>query len=244
MHTTSILYRKGRSGTSTVFGVMIFIGIMFTAVIPMLLVMKQADTIHEMRKHELEIIDQEQVNEDLCIYVIPIEPQGEGLPKLKIKVDNIGILSTNVKGIWLNDIHNEVEHPVPPRSTEEIGPFEVPDELKSYIVRLVTDRGNIFPSMSGIPTYFPGIGWQIDSYSIYIMIRDPSNSLHIEVKKGTETFYDEDVDPNMSGYLIDVYETGTYNIRVTKWFEKPHEEELYNANHVLGLTIPMVVIVV
>jgi len=217
---------------------------MFTAVIPMLLVMNQADILYEMRNHELEILDQERINEDLCIYVIPIEPQNGGLPELKIKVDNIGILSTNVKGIWLNDIHNEVEYSIPPMSIQEIGSFEVSSQLQSYIIRLVTDRGNIFPSMSGLPTYFPSTGWQIDSYSIYIMIREPSNSLHIEVKKDTETFYDEDVDPNQAGYLIDVYAIGEYNIRVTKWHEKPHEEELYNNDHVLGSTTPMVVIVV
>jgi len=39
--------------------VIIFVGIMFTAVIPMMLVMRQADTLHEMRKHQLEIVDEE-----------------------------------------------------------------------------------------------------------------------------------------------------------------------------------------
>ena len=44
---------------------------MFTAVIPMMLVMRQADTLHEMRKHELENLDQERAMESLCLMSVP-----------------------------------------------------------------------------------------------------------------------------------------------------------------------------
>lgn len=236
-----------RRGTSTVLGTMIFIGILFTAFIPMMLVMRQADTLHEMRKHELGILDQEKAREDLYLYVYPKTLTLPPVPVLIAKVQNKGELAIRVVRLWINEDPTELDVAVPPMSTKEIGSFEVSNGGKLYI-KLVTDRGNIFPSLSGILTYDPFKGWQIDSYTIYIIIRDPSNSLHIKVGLVSEPpeppLYDKDVDPNQTGYLISVYEPGTYNVRVTKWNNKPHQEVLYDRQHTLDLTTTMIVIIV
>ena len=54
MSITATLPIKKRKGVSTILGTLIFIGILFTSVIPMLLVMKQADTIYTKKIHDLE----------------------------------------------------------------------------------------------------------------------------------------------------------------------------------------------
>ena len=237
--TMFIIGTSCRRGTSTIFGTLIFIGILFTAVIPMFLFMRQADTFYEMRKFELGRLDEERGREDLFFYIIPaLDP-----PSLTVKVVNRGELVTKVERIWFNDKPEPVDSAVQPMSNKDLGPFVIL-EPGSYIIMVVTDRGNVISSMCGTPIY-TGSDWQIDLFTIYIMIRDPSNSLHIEVSLiGEDPLYDEDVDPNQTGYLIDVSAEGTYKVRVTKWHDKPHEEELYNGDHALGLAAPMVIIVV
>jgi hypothetical protein len=53
--TTSRSFR----GTSTILGTLIFVGILFTAVIPMMLVMKQADTYYEGEVLDVKRLDEE-----------------------------------------------------------------------------------------------------------------------------------------------------------------------------------------
>ena len=57
LHITRTTYH--RKGVSTILGTLIFIGILFSAVIPMMLTMKQADIIMEQEKLELQRIDDE-----------------------------------------------------------------------------------------------------------------------------------------------------------------------------------------
>ncbi len=68
MRITHMLYNKKNKGVSTILGTLIFIGIIFTSVVPMMLVMKQADTIYEKKKHEMDVIDDESVREELTVY--------------------------------------------------------------------------------------------------------------------------------------------------------------------------------
>ena len=69
MYTTNIMRIKKKKGVSTILGTLIFIGILFTSVIPMMLVMKQADTIFTKKVHEMEAIDDEKAREKLTSYV-------------------------------------------------------------------------------------------------------------------------------------------------------------------------------
>ncbi|GAH21032.1 unnamed protein product, partial [marine sediment metagenome] len=127
---------------------MIFVGIMFTAVIPMLLVMNQADTLHDMRKFELERFDQERSDEDVHVYVFPVTEEST---TLTLRVHNRGSLVVNVVQVWIKDITYLFEDfVVPPMSyldkpLDDFGP-----ELGTYyFTKIITDRGNIFPSDSG-----------------------------------------------------------------------------------------------
>jgi hypothetical protein len=93
------MFRKRRRGVSTILGTIIFIGIMFTSIIPMMLVMKQADTIYTQKVHEMEIRDEEGVKEDVNVYVYPYQDGTE----LGVKVENIGNVPITVVRAWLND---------------------------------------------------------------------------------------------------------------------------------------------
>ncbi len=67
MSTTHILSRKG---TASILGTLIFVSIIFSAFIPMMLVMRQADTLYDMNKHEMEILGAERTRENIVFYTL------------------------------------------------------------------------------------------------------------------------------------------------------------------------------
>lgn len=190
MHTTNILYRRGRSGTSTILGTLIFVGIMFTAVIPMLLVMKQADIIYEMRKHELGILDQERRDEEVYVYVFPGTYDSA---TLTLKVQNRGNLVVNVVQVWINDDHHILaDFVLQPMSWDQmvlddsIADF-TPVPGNWYLIRITTDRGNIFSSDSG-SLHFDSEGeWAEGMFAINFLISYPEAGwFDIDIKYDNE----------------------------------------------------------
>ncbi len=210
-----------RRGTSTILGTLIFIGIMFTAVIPMFLVMNQADTFYEKSKFEVGRFDEERVSEDVYFYVSP-SFEGDD-PSLTLYVNNRGEYAVKIMRVWINDTLEDVNCIIPPISNIDLGPFtdlKVPDTSKptSYQIMVVTDRGNIISSISGNPIYDSTDGWTMNYFTIYIMMSKPTNSLHILVEKETETGrdikVDDDVPSHRSIYPISVLEKGRYHVTV------------------------------
>ncbi len=173
-----------RRGTSTIFGVLIFVGIMFTAVIPMLLVMNQADTLYEMRKVEVGRIDEERTREEIYFH---LETEIGDEPIITLKINNRGEFAVKMTRVWINDEPRPVDYFLPPISENE---FEIGDlidpestESVSFSIIMATDNGNIFSPYSGTPTYNPELGgsWEHDYYRIYIMMTDLEIQLHIFV---------------------------------------------------------------
>jgi len=251
MHIIGISFRKG---TAPILGTIIFVGILFTAVIPMLLYLRQADTLYEMRKHELEIMDEERTSENIIFYALPLNDP----PRLSFIIENRGESPTTIERIWLNDEPEIIGESLSSMSVSEIGPIGVPEVEESYIIKLTTDRGNIFIPSSGIPTYDPNSGeWQMDSFTIFIMMTETKSQLHILVNHTHDggssidppvTYFDDDVDNNQPGYSISVPLPGEYYVKVTRWHGTPSEEELYPLSGTglvyLGLTSPTVLIII
>lgn len=132
-----------RRATSTILGTLIFVGIMFTAVIPMMLVMRQADTLHEMRKHELGVLDQEKDMERLYLYVYPLAPDE---PTLIVKARNNGDLMVGVVRLWVNDEPYELDVDLPPMSEAaelKSVSLDSPPDQSTYYITATTDRGNL-----------------------------------------------------------------------------------------------------
>ena len=89
MRSTNILSSEKGRGVSTILGTLIFIGILFTSVIPMMLVMKQADTIYTKKIHELEIKDDEKVREELIVYREAMKSVRTKLAELENYIDRV-----------------------------------------------------------------------------------------------------------------------------------------------------------
>lgn len=170
MHTTNIMPIKDRRGVSTIMGTLIFIGILFTSVIPMMLVMKQADTIYVQKVKEVEVKDDERVKEDLVVYIYPGEET-----EIKVRVKNQGTLPVKIVRVWINDEYNSTSESIPTGTQKDLGPFNVTDipEGDTVNVKVVTERGNIFYSVSS-NLYFTGDGWSTTAVGICCIIHNPN----------------------------------------------------------------------
>jgi len=189
MYTTSILYRRRRRGTSTVLGTLIFVGIMFTAVIPMLLVMNQADTIHEIRKVEVGRLEEEKASEKISFYAYlleedPLDPIND---KINLRIKNYGSIPVKIVSVWINDEkYPQEDVNIKSMETKSLDTLIVDQVLSSYIVKVITEKGNVFTSRSGNLYYSGGI-WYTPSLGISVHIINTKGKYEITVTKGTET---------------------------------------------------------
>jgi len=229
MHTTSILYRRGRSGTSTILGTLIFVGIMFTAVIPMLLVMKQADTFHEIRKVEVGRMDEEHSREDIDFYIYT-DP--EFPDKIYVRIENRGNAPVKIVRVWINKVEKfQAGHPqgenINSMVTKSLVPFTVTlKDLTSYTVKVVTEKGNVFSSEAGTLHYYELSGWYTPSLGICVHIDNLKGKYQIMIRINilddplpehsyTSTFLEH-------GEIEEIFwvdSPGTYYLTIKQWDE-------------------------
>ncbi|MBA7665990.1 hypothetical protein ES703_74065 [subsurface metagenome] len=234
-----------RRGTSTIYGVMIFVGIMFTAVIPMLLVMNQANTLQEMRKVEVGRLDEEHAMEDICFYLTPTVESEK--PVLTLEISNRGELAVRITRVWINDtLRDDFDCIIPPISDSDlkIDSLTVPENQESviYHVMAVTDRGNIFSPTCGIPNYNPESQvWTMGDYMIDVTMEKPKHSLHIIVVFDPEgenpvTVCDEDLPYWWNSYPINVPDAGTYLVKIYQFYGQFKERLLVDPVVTLSLS--------
>ncbi len=211
-----------RRGISSILGTIIFVSIIFTAFIPMLLVMKQADTLHEMRTFELERFDDEKESEDIHVYVFEKTTSPD---ILTLRVENWGDFSVNIERIWINETCYLLDNfNVQPANwlEEELTGFTAEPDTR-YLIKVATNRGNVFFTESGSLYFdefgnldagmftidfiisYPAAGWfdiEIKN-DIGTILTDPPFSIH---KSGLDSAYD----------FFDVPDAGTYHVKITK----------------------------
>lgn len=166
MRFTHIMCGRRSKGVSTILGTLIFIGILFTSVIPMMLVMKQADTIYTQTVIEMEAADQERANEAAEAYAFPVNDTS---PELKVRVSNIGVVPIKVVRVWINDDLFSYEKTITSQETKVLGPFEIVKVDGAYIVKVTSDRGNCFSSTAGT-LYLQDGYWFTPSLGIHVLV--------------------------------------------------------------------------
>ena len=162
-----IITGRQRRGISTILGVLIFVGIMFTAYIPMLLVMKQADTIYTQKKLESERLDELRSAESVTVYTYPT---GASAPNnLDVTVVNKGVSYIEVIRVWINDNYLSVNiPPILPGEEKKIGSFNAnPVNGTNYYVKIATKNGNTFGASDSIRY---DNGWKAQGFFIYVSI--------------------------------------------------------------------------
>jgi hypothetical protein len=156
-----------RKGVSTILGTLIFTAILFSAVIPMLLTMKQADIIMEQEKLELQRIDDEKSREAMEAYAYP-----KGTDKIEVLVESKCEFPILISHVWINDSMVEAFHIVNPVEEEIVGVFNVslsPSSNSTFRVKLTTTRGNSYENLAGDFRY-DGSDWMTETLGIFVII--------------------------------------------------------------------------
>ena len=175
MHTNFIISPK-RKGVSTILGTLIFIGILFSSVIPMTLVMRQADNIYERKLHEVKVQDELKNEEDLVVYAYS-ETNDE---YITVFVQNLGEEVVEVVGVWLNDDRTSVSENIASSEAVSFDPISFPgSEGDSLNVKVTTSNGNVFACSLGAIMYSTLNGWYTPSLGVCVTIINESGQYHI-----------------------------------------------------------------
>ena len=144
--------RFRKRGISTIIGSIIFIGILLSAIIPMYLVMKQADTMYFQKQSEMLMKDQDKLMEQ--IEFIRTVPWNNRFFNVTIKNNGQKLLNITYTGTY-----NVTENPTysPVKQITAVGsqqnitvPMEFSYDIKNnvqdgtYVMELITDKGNTF----------------------------------------------------------------------------------------------------
>ena len=209
-----------RRGMASTFGTIIFIGILFTSVIPMYILMKQADTIYEQDMLELKRLDDERDRESLYVYAYP---KGTTSDQVELKVENVCEVQVDVVRIWVNDTSIDQSVSISPMDEAFIGPFTLstdPSENYTYKFRLVTGRGNVYVPTSGSVLSCSGGEWNTQHLSINVVV-DAGGVLGIAKYEVTvtndTTYYSQETTGYVAGtqfWIFDVTECGGGNFHV------------------------------
>jgi len=171
-----------RRGISTILGTLIFIGVLFSAIIPMELVMKQADTYYAQAIKENSQFEYEKASEDMKMYAYPV---GDTSNEIRVKVDNRCEMPIEITRLWIRDEYISINESVPVSGSETFGPYTVDLQADtSYPIRVVTGRGNKFGSISDNLYYGDGV-WYTPSLGISVNIANEKGKYYIKVSNAT-----------------------------------------------------------
>jgi len=207
-----------RSGMSTVLGTVIFVGILFTSVIPLFVYVNQVNSYYDKTVTEMGRFDQEREMERVDVFAYPT---GENLAELNVYIKNKCALVVRVIRVWVNntfydqeDLPNKLPLILPGVSEDTITGIGIP--YGYFDVLVTTDRGNVFASLTNT-IHVNASGWEQGTYNFGIPIfitgggqykvnvTDHSDFLDVVTIKSAPTAF----------RIIQVPKPGKYYVRVT-----------------------------
>jgi len=201
-------------------GTLIFIGILFTAVVPMFLVMKQADNVYAEKLYEVRNQDDERTKENVFVSAYSAD-----LETLTVRIENKGNVPVKIVRVWFNDECYDVSVPIVSNSAATPLPFIIDvEEDESVQVKVVTERGNVFYSISG-PLLYTSDGWVTVSLGVCVVIYNPKGGQYqIDLYNNTDplhlwnkTIYqskNQEWQDVITSYPVD--ENGSYVVKVSE----------------------------
>jgi hypothetical protein len=227
---------------------MIFVGILLTSVVPMLLVMQQADNYRERQLHKTDILDEERNFEFVEVYPIPALVGDT----MNITLINLSELPVEIVRLRINSTIIDLNTSISTLGSEEIGPFPlIPVNGSSYDIRVTTVRGNVFASEIGVIHYVDG-EWQSEILGFRLIF--PSrpgrnqrqnnwlNELKVTIKEGEDILYSNSTmywAISASEKFFELQSAGDYQVTVYILCKGTpnYWDEIYDASH--GLTWPI-----
>jgi len=219
------LLRK-KSAMSTVLGMLIFIGILFTCVMPFFLYINQVNSLYDQTIVKMKQLDRDRSLENIDAYAYPLNQSSS---QICVYVKNRCPLTVEIVRVWINDEYFPCNLQVAGMEENTTDPINVQDMLSqvegvgSFQVKVVTARGNLFSSQTNPLQYSNDSGWSGgQSFAINIVIELDAGVYNFEIQvdnsNGT-TIYCEEIWVIFESSImrkVDVSGPDTYHVEITQ----------------------------
>jgi len=200
-----------KKGLSTILGTLVFVGILFSSIIPMMLVMNQADTMYEQRKFEQQKTDERRDLESLEMYVFPL---GKHDDEINFTVNSVCEVPVNITRVWINNEYYTINTMIPAMNTVKL-PTQTIDLVDGqfYYVKIVSANNVITPSETGAMLYNASEGWQCESLQIIIICNSFGKKVRVTIDSNPSDSYSKDYTSSLQ-IVKEVESSGTYHVKV------------------------------
>jgi len=236
MQLTLFHLLKSRTAMSTVLGMLIFIGVLFTCVMPFFLYINQVNSLYDQTVIEMKQLDHDRTLENIEVYAYPLNDTGN---QISIYIKNQCPLTVEIVRIWINDYYYTSDLQISGMSWNITDPINVTlpeSNSTAFYVKITTARGNCFSSRTNPLSYTAESGWSGGGeLSINVVISRDYNgkvTYNIKVTKVSDgsIICDDDVTliGNTRSYFkkVGIELPDTYNVRITKGDTLLREEQV------------------
>jgi len=248
MFMRRILFRihKVKAGISTVLGMLIFIGVLFTCVIPLFLYVNEVNNMYDRTVMEMKQFDEDRESELLDVYAYPL---GENDTRICLYIKNKCPLPVTVKRVWINNYAFDLSFNISSMQFNTTSPIDIRSLLptegtKDFKIKVTTTRGNIFASLTNPLEYTAedgggwtgGVGFSINI--VLVGIQKPWGVYNFKVSNASDhnqVFYDitETIWGLFEGSYfkrVNVPGPGTYEVTISRqnhseWVEIHNESK-------------------
>lgn len=158
------MFSQDESGIATILGMLIFIGVLFTCVIPLFLYVNQVNSFYDRTVVDMRQFDQNKERERIDVFAYPLSSPFDYF--LNIYIKNKFPLLVKIVRVWVNDEYFEPSFEIPAMGDGLIEHINISDmlpgnagEKKSFYIKVTTARGNSFSSFTNPLCYTDGSGW-------------------------------------------------------------------------------------
>ena len=213
-------------GVATILGMILFVAVVTSAFVPMILNMRQADSIYDQKVHEWKTLDDEKDRETVMLfYCYPDSDDDE----LIIEVENNSPLTVYPQRIWVNNTIHNVTGSILPMNTlvlTKVGISVQENVNSSFNILLTTSRGNTFEAYGG-SIEWDGSDWYVQQLGFMVHITGSGflgfGSYKVRVTNVTNTMVPYDLTQETSfssgdaSLFFDVTEAGAGKYKFELW---------------------------
>jgi len=157
-HTLSHIH-KDRRGLSTVLGMLIFIGVLFTCVIPLFLYVNEVNSVYDQTVHEMSNFDLERTQERCDAFAYPLSSTSD---YLNVYIKNKCALDVKIERVWVNNIYYEFDNATAPAmdhyNIQNINVSQQKVAGAKFLIKVISTRGRSYSSITN-PLIWTGTQW-------------------------------------------------------------------------------------
>jgi len=201
---------KSRRGIQEVFGMLLTICMLFTAIIPLFLYVNNVNSHYDTAIEGITEANHLKSLEELNVFAYPV---GENFTALNVIIKNLGVNPAKIARLWVTDLTTHAtqiwdETDLPEFQTElssstyqiiyniSIADFGV--EERYLYIKLTSERGNIFPSDSN-PLWITSEGWKgntSDPFNAQFTFENPKITGAWKIEGEIQVWYSKAIDPD------------------------------------------------